>query len=350
VNTTEAFRVALARYGPPLTAEHIHPDTAPGFEEFRRLFCSYMTRNGKVAPDRVHADWVENLSFNALVTSRFGVDCLGMFAGVPLRIYNYFYCFLSDPLVLPSIVTSTEESRDTKALDGLRRQQLSALSKAPRGQLRRDAAMHLAWNATMFVFFHELAHLEACHLRLLRESHGLNEFLELPVSPVSNDESHLRLLLEMDADQLAANNLSLVWRSKWDNGELDALAPLGLKLSWSISLSMLFMLMDNLLSFHAPLGNKTHPSPMARLIYIATLATNKNISGFEIDEGTTLQGLGEVQRWWIRENLGLSNNKHGLTMDIHDKLAALRLELSDKYCNRLTQYTQERRMTLGLDV
>jgi hypothetical protein len=350
LDVANVFKKALAPYGPPLAAEHIHSDTAPGLEEFRRVFHKYITRDGRVGVGRVYSDWVENFTFNALATSHLGYECIGVFVGIPLTIYNHFYCFLNDPAVLPMIGNPSQEDRDTAALTALRLGDLAPLPKVPDDSVRRDAAMHLAWNAVMFVFFHELAHIEACHLQLLSEFTGLTEYLELPAIPVSADEGHLRLLLELDADHLAAKHLSSVWQSMWGRGAFQALAPLGLGLSWSISLIMLFLIMDGVRPVHGPLGTSTHPSPVARLIHISTLSVNRRLPGFDDGEDTVMRGFQEVLQWWKREQLRISSGSHGITDEIHEELNGLRRELADKYYTRLTRYALERRKRLGLQV
>jgi hypothetical protein len=207
--------------------------------------------------------------------------------------------------------------------------------------------MHLAWNAVMFVFFHELAHIVGCHLRLLSESLGTADYLELPVTPVSSSEARMRLLLELEADQAAASNLSLTWYSMWDRGAFEALNPVGPDVSWAISLAMLFVVMDGLQPAYLQLGQSTHPSPLARMTHIITLAANRRLPHC-LDEDTVLCALNEVTRW--RHKLGLrpSSGDHGLTMQVHDDLNALRLELAETYSDRLGQYRAERRQRRGV--
>lgn len=306
-----------------------------------------MVRNRKLAAGNVHCDWVENVTFNALATSHLDYELIGMFAGVPLLVYNHFYCFLSDPSVLPLVGNPSGETPDELAVNGLRLGHTSPLPRTPRDPLRRDAAMHLAWNAVMFVFFHELAHIGGCHIRLLSESVGSVEYLELPAVPISSEEAHLRLLLELEADQAAATNLFSVWCSMWDRGAFEAIAPLGPELSWAISLAMLFLVMDGLQPAHRRPEYSTHPPPMVRLIHIFTLAANRRFPHYVDGEETALHGLQEVARWREKTGLWVSGEDHGVTMQVHDELNALRRELADTYSERLTQYRDERQRTRG---
>ena len=309
-----------------------------------------MVRNTKLSAGNLHCDWVENVTFNALATCHMDYELIGMFAGVPLLVYNHFYCFLSDPSVLPLVGNPSGETPDELAVNGLRLGHTSPLPRTPRDPLRCDAAMHLAWNAVMFVFFHELSHIVGCHLRLLSESVGSLEYLEVPAVPISNKEAHLRLLLEIEADQATATNLFSVWRSMWDRGALKAIAPLGPELSWAISLAMLFLIMDGLQPANRRPEYSTHPPPIVRLIHIFTLAANQRLPRHVDGEETALRGLQEVIRWREKAGLRVSVGDHGVTMQVHDELNALRLELADTYSDRLAKYRDERRRTRGHQV
>jgi hypothetical protein len=343
LDSTEAFKIALRQYGQPLTTEHVHPDTAPGFEEFLQFFRDFMVRNTKLLAENVHCDWVANVTFNALATYHMDYELIGIFAGVPLMIYNHFYCFLSDPSVLPLIGNPSGETPDELAVNRLRLGHTSPPPRGPRDPLRCDAAMHLAWNAVMFVFFHELSQIVGCHLRLLSESVGSLEYLEVPVVPISSKEAHLRLLLEIEADQGPSSFLFSVWRSMWDRGALKAIEPLGPELSLAISLAMLFLIMDGLQPANRRPRYSTHPPPIVRLIHLVTLAVNQRFPNYVFDEETALRGLQEVIRWAEKARLRISSEDHGITMHVHEELNALRMELADNYSDRLTQYRDERR-------
>jgi hypothetical protein len=343
LDSTEAFKIALRHYGQPLRTQHVHPDTAPGFDEFLQFFKDVMVRNTNLSAGNVHCDWVANVTFNALATYYMDYELIGIFAGVPLLIYDYFYCFLSDPSVLPLIGNPSGETPDELAVNRLRLGHTSPLSRGPRDPLRRDAAMHLAWNAVMFVFFHELSHIGCCHLRLLSESVGSLEYLEVPVIPISSKEAHLRLLLEIEADQAAASFLFSVWRSMWDRGALKAIEPLGPEVSSAISLAMLFLIMNGLQPSNRRPSYSTHPPPIVRLIHIITLTANQRFPSLVVSEESALLGLEEVIRWAQKARLRISIGDHRVTMRVHEELNALRMELADNYSDRLTQYREERR-------
>jgi len=339
----KVFDSALQHHGGRLNSDQIHPDTAPGFEEFITFFNDVLCNSKrKFGAAEVHCDWVANTSFNALATSLRDHELIGIFAGVPLLIYNHSYCFLSDPETLPNVGNGARESPEERVLEGLRKGQLSPLPKGPRDPVRHDAAMHLAWGAVAFVFFHELAHIAWGHLRLLTDYTGSCEYLELPMHPLSDDVTRLRLLLELDADNFAAATLSLYWKKWWDGGSFKALENLGRDTSWAISLSMLFLVMDSTRSVQPALGQATHPPPLVRLINIATLGANEQLPAYTGSEEAMVLGLEEVKAWRQRAGLRPSQGRHGIDWGVHEHLNLLRKELAEKYVAQLNQYSAAR--------
>lgn len=232
-------------------------------------------------------------------------------------------------------------------IEGLRNNQLRPLPKGPSDPLRHDAAMHLAWNAVMFVFFHELGHIAWGHLRLLSDYTGSWEYLEFPHAPMSNQDARLRLLLELDADHFAAGYLSQHWKRRWDEGSFRALENLGCDLSWMISLAMLFLVMDGMVPEQPTLGQSTHPAPLVRLINIATLCTNDRFPAYTGGEDTVLQGFEDVRVWRERARFRHSRDMHGITLDVHEHLNQLRSELQANYVASLDQYVADRMAVHG---
>ena len=338
----EIFDRALNRYGGRLLTEQVHPETMQGFEEFIEFFRNIL-RSKNFSTSDVHCDWIANTSFNALATHSHDKELIGLFAGVPLLLYNHCYCFFSDPETMPNIGTVTQEKPEELVLEGLRKNLLRPLPKGPRDPLRHDAAMHIAWNAVMFVFFHELGHIAWGHLRLLSESSGSLEYLELPVVPLSDKEARLRRLLELDADHFAAGYLLQYWTKKWNDGAFSALENLGSDVSWMLSLSMLFLVMDSLNTTQPNLGQSTHPAPLVRLINIATICSNDRFPDYTGGEDAVLQGFNEVKAWRERAGLNPSCGMHGITMDVHEQLNQLRSELHAKYVKRLNEYSDVRK-------
>ncbi|MBI5591465.1 MAG: hypothetical protein HY881_13385 [Deltaproteobacteria bacterium] len=342
ISNTEVFDHVLSRYGGRLLTEHVHPDTMEGFQEFIEFFRDIL-RSKHFGTSDVRCDWVANTNFNALATHSCDHELIGLFAGIPLLLYNHCYCFFSDPKTLPIMGKGSQEKPEETVLEGLRNNQLRPLPKGPHDPLRHDAAMHIAWNAVMFVFFHELGHIAWGHLRLLAESCGSLEYLELPVVPLADEEAHLRLLLELDADHFAAGYLLQYWNKKWNDGAFSALESLGCDVSWMLSLSMLFLVMDGLNTAHPTLGQSTHPAPLVRLINIATICSNERFPSYKGGEDAVLKGFNEVKAWRERAGLNPSRGMHGITLEVHEQLNQLRSELHEKYVAHLNKYSADRK-------
>lgn len=130
----------------------------------------------------VYCDWVNNPSFNAFATVSKDTEFIAVYLGVMYRLNRYFFTSLSDPDFLPTLGEIECEVERKSALDSLRF--VGGIeSTHPICPQRFLAAQHLTFGATLFVFFHELAHVERCHFRLLRDELGIDQFVELPTSP-----------------------------------------------------------------------------------------------------------------------------------------------------------------------
>lgn len=342
MNTEEAFQIALSRHGKPLTSDAIHPDTAPGFDEFLRSFRNILSRSPNLAASNVYCDWINNLSFNAVATRYREHELIGIFAGAPLLIYDYFYSFLADPSTLPNVGNSSSEVVDRLGVAGLIKKDISILPRMPVDPIRRDAAMHLAWNAVMFLFFHEVAHIVQGHLQFLSEELGISHYLELPSFALSRDEARFRVLLELDADQGAAQNNIKHWRSLWDRNIFTALSPMSAETCWAISITMLFLIMDSRLRPDTRPQYTSHPPPMVRYINIVSLCTDPKRAEYVGPEDLFVEGTAEVRRWWAANKLPMSGSDHGLDKSTHNELNSLRKDLIENLSVRLDRYRDER--------
>jgi hypothetical protein len=347
MDRTEHFRSVMRRYGEPLASDSVHPDTYAGFEEFRATFRRILDAPS-LSSREVHCDWLDNTAFNALATLNGKGEFIGVFAGCALHIYNYFLTFLSDPGVLKLVGDPRLEEPDQNAILGLQSGVVlpQFLPRNPRDPERLRAAQHLAWNAVIFLFFHELGHLALCHLRLLKDEVGATEYLELPAANLSEEEAHLRVLLEIDADQSAAVNSLRYWREMWNRKSFPALIQLGVDASWSMSIAMLFRIMDGFKAGLPEPHYTTHPPPMARYIHIVSLGAQPNTPHFYGDEEVSLNSFQEISAWWKANKLPISAGAHGVGEDVISELNTRRRELSEKYADRLGIYQEERRLKM----
>jgi hypothetical protein len=342
---SEIFGRAMRPFGGALMRQQIHPDTAPGFDEIRhylrQILSSKYTRH-------VHFDWVDNLSFNAVATEFAKHELIGVFAGAVIQVYNYFYCFLTDPSVFPAIGQSSLEVIDSGMLRSLASRQYIPCCPLPRDHVRQRIAMRLAWCAVLFLFMHELAHIVLCHIRLICEIGERAEYLELPLTECSPELARVRLLLEIDADQSAARVHLRRWRMIWSADDRQSFGEMSAELSWSIALAMLFRIMDGQLNPPRPRG-RTHPPPMMRFVHAINIALQPDEPAFVGGEDTVLEGMAEVFRWWKSNGLPMRGGDHSVTLSAIDELNTLRVELAERFSDKLNQFQHERRLIMSTE-
>jgi hypothetical protein len=340
IDVENPFGAAFAEYGGPLNADKINPATAIGLDELLRFFRSILTNPGAFAQN-VECGWIDNYNFNAAATLYKDREFIGMFFGASLIIHHHYLCFLSDPSVLVQIGDAKNETRNVKAIQSLLWDQPDyVFPDNPVDQKRLQTAQHLGFCTMIFLFFHELAHVNLCHLRLLAEQHGSATYLELPTNQLTSSEAHLRVLLELHADDLAAQNSHRFWRAMWDKAAFPALSSLDPDFLWSISVTMLFSIFDSFCWKLRPVYT-THPPPLVRFLQVLTLPE----SGLNITAARS--GLDEVFKWWESNGLMTSPGTRGLSLDPGKEINALRYELFSKYGPRLRQLQKERKAELG---
>jgi hypothetical protein len=339
----KSFEVAMDRFGGALSVERIHPVTAAGFQEILGLLRGIL-KSPRLGNNDVYCDWVDNPRFNALATSYKNDEFIGIFAGTVIETYNHFYTYLADPTTLPTIGNSQNEILDEKSLRSLNGTEQFKLARAPRDPVRLSAAQSLAWGAILFLFFHENAHLELCHLRLLREEADTVDYLEIPSVSLTEKEARLRVLLELDADQCAATNSWRQWRAFWHRNAFPGLRSLTAELSWSISTAMLFRIMDGLMAGSARPTYSTHPPPLIRYIHVTMLATDPERPQYVGSENVGYEGLENVFAWWKANRLPTSSGDHGVTENAATELNGLRRELANNFSERLNEFQKERRL------
>jgi hypothetical protein len=206
----------------------------------------------------------------------------------------------------------------------------------PVDPVRLRAALHLALNAALFLFIHELAHVSRGHLVLLRTDFARANYTEIPFEPLPVEEAEVRRALELDADEGAATGSFTIWKALYTRGAFPALEPLGLEESWTISIVMLFRIITSMRSSSPDPSTASHPSPDTRLVHILHGATYARSS---INLDTVMSGMDSVKAWWART--GLSSGHVDASQDVHSELSSLRDVLA-RNSERLTEYARER--------
>lgn len=179
--------------------------------------------------------------------------------------------------MFPSIGDPSAEAIEQQVIEELRNPlgTFSFSRYLPRDPVRLFAAQHLAACAYLILFAHELAHLELCHLRFLRDELGLEEHQEVTAIPLSDDEALLFRTLEWDADNSALATSLKVWRHIFPSKlDFSAISTLGAARSWFIAAQLLFWVMDFVQVQERRGLSATHPSPHARFVSSLMHATH----------------------------------------------------------------------------
>jgi hypothetical protein len=155
----------------------------------------------------------------------------------------------------------------------------------------------------MYLFYHELAHIAACHLALLREDFGWRVYEEIPLSGISTDEAVTRRALEIEADEQAAQGTFTTWTSLSQAEAFPALSALDPSTSWAISVMMFYLIIDALSPADREVA--THPRPEARLMHAMYMVCEENkLYPFAIaSHEHVIAGMRVVSRWWKSNGL-----------------------------------------------
>lgn len=266
----QTFAEALKAHGKPVRLHELHDNLSHGLREQLEFYRS-------MAP-YTYCGFLDNLNFNAVAALRNDREFIGIYLGAIMVVARYAYCLLSDPDMFPSIGNVSAESIEPQVIENLRRpleqERFPTARYLPRDPVRMRAAQHLAMCAYMILFFHELAHIELCHLKFLTDELGLPEYQEVTAMPLSEEEALLLRALEWDADNSALMTSLKVWRQTIANIDYSAIASLGAARSWFVAAQLLFWVMDFIQPPHRRGLLATHPSPNARLVN-ATMAAKQ---------------------------------------------------------------------------
>jgi hypothetical protein len=343
-HVSKVFREVMRRYIAPPSSIGLDRRALNDLREMLRHIRRLTGRD--VTGETFNCDWITNNDFNAVATSAKGHEIVGLFTGTVTWTYAHVFLFLSDPDVLRDVGEVSVESRNDIALATLRSNltTVTRLPRRPRDDTRNFAAHLLAWNALLFLVFHEISHLKNCHLRLLSEECGTRSFQELPASSLTAAEADLRMLLELDADYSAADMSLQVWRNTWDEKANDALGSVGADKSWLISVAILFRIMDGRLK-GGPARFTSHPPPLFRFFQIAIASYHSGPLHMG-SAGVSTDAYRIVQNWWDRNELPTSGGDHGIPENPTSHLFLMHEALRSRYGTRLNDMQAER---LGID-
>jgi hypothetical protein len=223
--------------------------------------------------------FLDDESFNAVASLEGGRYSIGIHIGAALLTARYAYCLLSDPAMLPSIGNPRREEVDPEVAERLRNPLAPLYAQdfgryLPRDPKRVEAAKQLSIAAYLFLFFHELNHIELGHLDFAIDHLGVSEYREMKAAPIEAEDAAIFRALELEADLAALYRSLKVWRKMVPLFDDPVMAILDPEDSWFLAVELFFWIMD----FVQPPGRvgalATHPSPLARRLN-AQEATSK---------------------------------------------------------------------------
>lgn len=242
--------------------------------------------------------FLDDESFNAAASLDGGRYSIGINIGAALLTARYAYCLLSDPVMLPSIGNPRREEVDPDVVERLRNP-LAPLDAQgfgrylPRDPKRVEAAKQLSVAAYLFLFFHELNHVELGHLDFAIDHLGVSEYREINAAPVDPEDAAILRALELEADLAAFYRSLKVWRAMIPLFDDPAMSILDPEDSCFLAVELLFWIME----FVQPPGRvgalATHPSPVARRLN-AQEATSK------VDWVSEMKGPSPLIPWIAR--------------------------------------------------
>ncbi|MCC7536895.1 MAG: hypothetical protein IT379_11810 [Deltaproteobacteria bacterium] len=255
------------------------------------------------APD-VTSGFILNRAFNAVASLRDGREFLGIFVGAPLLLARFAYCFLSDPFTLTQIGDSSAESVRYDTIAALRQRKWpieGPWEYLPRDTLRFHAAQQLCFCMNLVLFFHEIGHIELCHLEYLERETGVRDYVEMRASSASQEEALIVRTLEWDADHTALLSSLKAWKWFCRRYDYSAISALGVANAWWTAVQLLFWTM----AFADPHDEgrpPTHPSPWTRIVNARMVAQS---FGFvpELESQPVTGSADGVLDWLLRHRL-----------------------------------------------
>jgi hypothetical protein len=215
-----------------------------------------------------------------------GAGLIGMYYPVPIIFQNLFYSALRNP----TFWTSVGDPKTDATFDGVAEQVSDLEVLFNRGRLihppncpdREFIARALAATCTLFIFFHEFAHIRNGHLDWLafRNGQPFHSETEGTTAQVSGLE---RQTLEWNADSIAAlltcNLVGVISRGRWQTGSDEE------KLLWISHLLTAiycsFRVMSLLDDTTKPLELPFHPPVLLRLLSTINVIVEQNT--FKLD-------------------------------------------------------------------
>ncbi|WP_133256030.1 hypothetical protein [Rhodopseudomonas palustris] len=261
MDNTKTLDVVFANYG-----------GAFEFELGQKMGLHNMRRELQRFSSSILCDYINNSQFNAVAKLQGDKEYIGIFYGFTFFVYYIFLTMMSDPKFLPEIGDVSLESLSDRRIRLLKNstdpEAALVCTAWPKCPVRRSAADHMIYIAHLFLYFHEAAHLEFCHLYLVRDEFQSDVYEEIEAFPLSDEEADVRQVLELQADQGGALTSLREWRAAWQHGPVAVKHSLDEDLLWSASVEILLILFQYIRIANNKKLSPSHPNPFIRWLNV----------------------------------------------------------------------------------
>ena len=296
--------------------------------------------------------YIENPQPNAVACTYDGHDLIALFSGMTYALCGFFYTMLSDPSTFENIGDPQKERIHDERVQVLRDSTsvidlVSHCMIRPKCDVRFVIANSMIACAHAFVFYHEAAHLESGHLRLLQDYLASPVYEEFPIRPLSGDEKTIRRCLELDADMAAVLTSLRDWRADWSFESNPLRTDFDRDYVWATSIDSTFLFMEWIGARMGAAGSGTHPSSIQRLANARTTMDHAKQFGLEpLSEAASERKVISTVLLWIDRNLGESTKRalfENANGDAEGHELEALLQRLESFQERLDGYRDERR-------
>jgi hypothetical protein len=299
------FKVKMSRYGTVWRLPDPNSHDALGLEELRAIFRINIAMQTRAIGPRgfIHFDYLDNPSFNALAWTHSLYDFVALFSGTIFYLYRLFYCYMSDPEVLPSLGDLSKEALNEDVLDAIRGKNKNSFAfQHPCDDTRYKAAQNLALVSCLLILNHEIGHLANCHPYLFQQRFGLDVYEELPMPSTEDKHNRLRRAFEWEADEYAGVVTYQITNKI--HGLLAGVEGLSMDYVLSVSAFMLFLYIHRQTGSRFDAESLTHPAPRDRWVWMNhEIEHHDRCKRLQPNHDEILQGIQDVAAFWSRNKL-----------------------------------------------
>jgi hypothetical protein len=296
----DIFEQAVRKYGAAVDSKTLKS----GFDEL-------LTTVQKLRSSAIFG-FIDSAELNAVATVNAGHDIVGLNIGLSFYLWAYFSTLLADPDIFPMIGDPSKERINPDRKKAFQNpiesdHSICTTARPPNCSIRAHVVAMLLTCAHDFICFHELAHLELCHLDLLRSEFAVSDYVELPLGAISDEEGRMRQGLELQADTGAALTSLVFWRDVLSSKPIETLHSLDADYLWAISVYSVIFILERARYIRGNKPSITHPTPLQRFVNIFAAVSNENNfrqhGTVPLQESAHGAPFKEVMNWWLEQGL-----------------------------------------------